>query len=202
MTTAYATWDFNGKPGVKDLAGLVYIDGGSLGGAPPTPEDAQASLDKLNQPDQSPFLDLLGLGVPWAAGVFNAVGSTAAREAPNELSVFDGYPLLPASLKPPVPATNAGGYGYGLDADTSPASLALVHVHIGHLADSGIPAGGPTASSEPSSAPPRFSPASRGWTGPRGITRGASRSTRPRSTTASTIRPRPCSTIMRPTATT
>jgi pimeloyl-ACP methyl ester carboxylesterase len=141
MTTAYATWDFNGKPGVKDLAGLVYIDGGSLGGAPPTAEDAQASLDKLNQPDQSPFLDLLGLGVPWAAGVFNAVGSTAAREAPDELSVFDGYPLLPGSLKPPVPATNAGGYGYGLDADTSPASLALVHVHIGHLADAGDPRG-------------------------------------------------------------
>jgi pimeloyl-ACP methyl ester carboxylesterase len=141
MTTAYATWDFNGKPGAKDLAGLVYIDGGSLGGTPPTAADAQASLDKLNQPDQSPFLDLLGLGVPWAAGVFNAVGSTAAREAPNELTVFDGYPLLPASLKPPVPATNAGGYGYGLDADTSPASLALVHVHIGHLADSGDPRG-------------------------------------------------------------
>ena len=29
ITTAYATWDFNGKPGAKDLAGLVYIDGGS-----------------------------------------------------------------------------------------------------------------------------------------------------------------------------
>ena len=28
ITTAYATWDFNGKPGVKGLAGLVFIDGG------------------------------------------------------------------------------------------------------------------------------------------------------------------------------
>jgi pimeloyl-ACP methyl ester carboxylesterase len=29
ITTAYATWDFDGRPGVKDLSGLVYIDGGS-----------------------------------------------------------------------------------------------------------------------------------------------------------------------------
>src|SRR5207249_3263584 len=33
ITTAYATWDFDGKPGAKDLAGLVFIDGGSS----PTP---------------------------------------------------------------------------------------------------------------------------------------------------------------------
>ena len=83
ITTAYATWDFNGKPGAKDLAGLVYIDGGSLGGTPPTAEQAQASLDRLQDPSQSPFLDLLGLGVPWAAGVFNAVGSTAGLEDPD-----------------------------------------------------------------------------------------------------------------------
>ena len=29
ITTAYATWDFGGRPGVKGLAGLVYDDGGS-----------------------------------------------------------------------------------------------------------------------------------------------------------------------------
>ncbi len=37
MTTAYATWDFNGKPGAKDLSGLVFIDGGSS----PTPASAR-----------------------------------------------------------------------------------------------------------------------------------------------------------------
>src|SRR4029453_18668980 len=36
ITTAYATWDFNGKPGARDLDGLVYIDGGSN----PTPVSA------------------------------------------------------------------------------------------------------------------------------------------------------------------
>ena len=29
VVTAYATWDFDGKPGADGLAGLVYIDGGS-----------------------------------------------------------------------------------------------------------------------------------------------------------------------------
>jgi pimeloyl-ACP methyl ester carboxylesterase len=139
MTTAYATWDFNGKPGADDLAGLVYIDGGSLGGTPPTAEQAQASLDQLS--NSSPFLDLLGLGVPWAAGVFNAVGSTAVLEDPDGASVFQDYPLTPASLKPPVPTTNRGSYGYALDTDTSPANLALVQVHIGSLAASGDPRG-------------------------------------------------------------
>ena len=42
VVTAYATWDFDGKPGADQLAGLVYIDGASrpapeassIGGAP------------------------------------------------------------------------------------------------------------------------------------------------------------------------
>ena len=29
ITSAYATWDFGGKPGARGLAGLVFIDGGS-----------------------------------------------------------------------------------------------------------------------------------------------------------------------------
>ena len=43
ITTAYATWDFNGKPGAKGLSGLVYIDGGS-GTEPLTPEEASEAL--------------------------------------------------------------------------------------------------------------------------------------------------------------
>ena len=29
ITTAYATWDFGGRPGARGLSGLVFIDGGS-----------------------------------------------------------------------------------------------------------------------------------------------------------------------------
>jgi len=40
IATAYATWDFGGRPGADDLSGLVYIDGGS---GPPTLNADQAT---------------------------------------------------------------------------------------------------------------------------------------------------------------
>jgi pimeloyl-ACP methyl ester carboxylesterase len=138
IATAYASWDFGGKPGAKDLSGLVLIDGGSLGGNPPTAEAAQTSLDNLNA-SSSPFLDLLGAGLPWSAGVFNAVGSNLALEEGTEPSIFQEWILLPGSLKPPMPANNRAGYGYAVDSDTSPSNLALVQVHVGNLAASGDP---------------------------------------------------------------
>src|SRR5215212_5837299 len=50
---AYAAWDFGGRAGFRDLAGLVLIDGGLLGwlrkGAsqPYTRDSARAAVDKL-----------------------------------------------------------------------------------------------------------------------------------------------------------
>src|SRR5690349_3274468 len=41
ITTAYATWDFDGEAGAKGLAGLVFIDGGSSP-IPVTPDSATA----------------------------------------------------------------------------------------------------------------------------------------------------------------
>jgi pimeloyl-ACP methyl ester carboxylesterase len=137
ITTAYATWDFNGKPGAKGLSGLVFIDGGSLGGAPPTAEQAQASLASLQS--SSPWLDLVGLGLPWTAGVFNALGSSAALIEPTAPSIASSFLLLPSSLRPPVPVTNRAQYGYAVDTETGPKNLALVQMHIGHLAASGDP---------------------------------------------------------------
>jgi pimeloyl-ACP methyl ester carboxylesterase len=137
ITVAYATWDFGGRAGAKDLDGLVLIDGGSSSGKTLTKGDARTLLDDLD--GKSPFLDLTGLGLPWSAGVFNIVGSAAARLEPDATSVLAGWPLLPANLRPPVTTTNAGGYGYAVDDDTSPSSLSLVHMHIGHLAASGDP---------------------------------------------------------------
>ncbi len=138
IAQAYATWDFKGRAGAKDLAGLVFIDGGGGDGRNPiSVTDAQARLDKLAT--GSPFLDLVGLGLPWAAGIFNAVGARTTLLAPNEPSTFQSWPLLPSYLKPPVPATNAAVYGYALDTETGPDSLALVRMHLGRLADSGDP---------------------------------------------------------------
>jgi hypothetical protein len=139
LTAAYATWDFGGRAGARDLAGLVFVDGagGSFGRPLPTAAEARDTLAALNAPDASPFLDL-GFG-PWEAGVFNAVGSTAARIAPRDVSVFEGWPFLPPVLQPPSSATNRGGYGFALDASTSPDSLALAHMHIGHLSTATSP---------------------------------------------------------------
>ncbi len=136
ITVAYATWDFNDHAGADDLAGLVLIDGGS-GGAPVKRAEAKKQLRDLDT--TSPFVDLTGLGLPWSAGVFNIVGSTLARLDPDAPSVVGDWPVLPANLKAPVPATNAGGYGHAFDDETSPESLRLVRMHIGSLALTGDP---------------------------------------------------------------
>ena len=136
IAIAYATWDFGGRAGAADLAGLVLIDGGS-GGAPIGKAEAREQLRQLD--GESPFLDLSGFGLPWAIGVLNAVGSTLAVQEPDAPAVLAGWQPLPGNLRPPVAATNAAGYGYAVDNDTSPANLVLVHMHIGGLAAAGDP---------------------------------------------------------------
>jgi pimeloyl-ACP methyl ester carboxylesterase len=142
LAISYAAWDFNGKPGYKDLAGTVLIDGGLLGSFDPyNLAQAQEAVTNLNQPDQSPFLDLLGIGVPEAAGLFAEVGSLYAKLAPTaDGSTLQNFTLLPAEFKPPVPATNRAILGYAFDRDSSPADLGLLHVNGGSLDTSVQPA--------------------------------------------------------------
>ena len=137
ITTAYATWDFNGKPGAKDLSGLVYIDGGS-NPTPITPEEATDSLEDLET--GSPWLAFGGIAAPFL-GIFSAAGSTGTVVNPDEVSLGWSFPFLPANLKPPVEPTNEAQFGYAVDADTSPPSLAAAQVNAGRLADSGEPRG-------------------------------------------------------------
>jgi pimeloyl-ACP methyl ester carboxylesterase len=137
-TVAYAAWDFNGHPGYKDLSGLVLIDGGLLGTfSTPSLATVKKRLAALKTGD--PFVDLLGLGIPWAAGAFAEVATLYAQKKPNEPSVLQQYPLIPTDLRPPVPATNEAALGYAFDASTSPAALELIQVHAGQLAASGNP---------------------------------------------------------------
>ncbi|MGK2932710.1 MAG: hypothetical protein ACSLFD_08070 [Solirubrobacterales bacterium] len=141
ITTAYATWDFNGTAGAKSVDGLVFIDGAGAREPEdlPTAEEAQTSLDGLAaQP--SPFITLVP-PFPWAAGVFNATGSSSALLEPNKASTVQNSPIIPANLKPPVPANNLAQYAYAVDDDTGPDSLALVQSNIGQLAASGDPRG-------------------------------------------------------------
>src|SRR6185295_16264210 len=83
ITTAYATWDFDGKAGAKGLSGLVFIDGGS-GPTPVTPEQATASLQSLE--NSPPWLTFGGIPAPFA-GLFNAAGSTGALIDPDSPSL-------------------------------------------------------------------------------------------------------------------
>jgi pimeloyl-ACP methyl ester carboxylesterase len=137
ITTAYATWDFNGKPGAKGLSGLVYIDGGS-NPAPISAEQATQSLQNLQ--NGTPWLAFGGIGAPFL-GLFTVTGSTGTVIDPGSPSLGQAFPLLPANLKPPVPATTEAQFGYAVDTETSPPSLIAAQVHAGRLAAGGEPRG-------------------------------------------------------------
>jgi hypothetical protein len=134
----YPAWDFGGRPGVRDLAGVVEIDGGAGGereGAATTAAQARELLARLDR--SGPFADLLGLGLPWIAGAFGELSALAASKEPTAPSVAATFPLLPPAFRTPFPATNRGQLGYAFDASTSPPGLALIQVRSGHLGDSG-----------------------------------------------------------------
>jgi hypothetical protein len=129
VVTAYATWDFGGQAGARNLAGLVYIDGGSS----PTPVSTQTAtqdLQTLDAPGASPWLSFGGIVAPYA-GLFEATGSASALLDPNAPSLGQTSGLLPTDIVPPVPVTNVGQYGYALNAATSPASLLAAQGHLG-----------------------------------------------------------------------
>jgi pimeloyl-ACP methyl ester carboxylesterase len=135
VVTAYATWDFHGKAGADQLAGLVYIDGGARPAV-----SATVAKNELQMFDagSSPWLTFGNIAAPFA-GLFNASGSTAMLIAPNQRSLGQGSGLLPSAIVPPVPVTNEGQYGYALNVGTSPMSLIAAQAHLGR----GISAKGP-----------------------------------------------------------
>ena len=140
LTTAYAAWDFNGRPGYKDIVGMVAIDGGLLGSFDSL-DSLQETQDAINQLESSnPFADLLGFGIPEITGLFAEVGGMYAHLAPNSpATTLQNFALLPGQFNPPYPVTTQGLFGYAFDRDTSPANLALIHMNGGTLAPSGDP---------------------------------------------------------------
>ncbi len=129
VVTAYATWDFAGRPGADGLAGLVYIDGGSLPvvGA----RAARRELHVLDSSETSPWLTFGGIPAPFA-GLFSSTGSLAALIDPNSQSLGQSSGLLAAfHLTPSVPVTNLAQFGYALNVPTSPAGLIAAQAHLG-----------------------------------------------------------------------
>ncbi len=139
LTVAYAAWDFNGRPGYKDLKGLVLIDGGLMGSFDAYDlAQARQAISDLQSSD--PFLDLLGVGIPEAAGLFAEIGGLYALKAPTApATTLQAFPLLPAEFNPPFPVTNRALVGYAFDRDSSPPALSLLHINGGSLAPSGNP---------------------------------------------------------------
>jgi pimeloyl-ACP methyl ester carboxylesterase len=135
VTTAYATWNFDGRPGAADLAGLVYDDGGSH----TTPVSAQRATAELQDLKAgSPWLAFSNIPAPFL-GLFSSTGSLGALIDPNAPALGQTFPLLPASLKPPVPVTNQALFGYDVDVKTSKLSFSA-QAHVGQLDTSVSPA--------------------------------------------------------------
>ena len=135
---AYAAWDFGGRPGYRDIDGLVLIDGGLLGSFK-SANLARARSELADIRSGNVFLDILGLGLPEINGIFTEVGALWAYKRPDEPSVLQQYPLLPDFVKPSVRVTNEALFGYAFDETTSPELLDIIHIRAGGLAESGDP---------------------------------------------------------------
>jgi hypothetical protein len=135
VAVAYASWDFAGRPGYKDLDGVVLIDGGLRGSFDSA--DLAKAKTRLAAIRKQPFLDLLGLGLPWVTGVLAESAAVLAIKEPTAPSVGQSFSLLPPIFKPPIPATNRGQFGFAFDATTSPKSLGLIQVRSGTLGADG-----------------------------------------------------------------
>jgi pimeloyl-ACP methyl ester carboxylesterase len=133
VVTAYATWDFGGKPGAEGLSGLVYDDGGSSP-VPVSKEEAEKELTTLSK--KSPWLAFGGIPSPFL-GLFSVLGASATVQFPEEASLAESFPLLPADLLPKnaegevLPVTNEAEFGYGVNYTTSPLPLIAAQVHAG-----------------------------------------------------------------------
>ena len=143
LTDVYATWDFNGTAGYKDLSGLVLVDGGSRGtfGSGPSDSAIAASLTDINT--GVPFSSLIA-GVPsYYLGVFPELTAKFAKLNPAANSVMQGllggFPAFSA-FTTSAKLNNAAQLGYAFDRDTSPTSVGLLHINAGGLTTPANPA--------------------------------------------------------------
>jgi hypothetical protein len=140
LTAAYGAWDFNGRPGYKDIEAMVLIDGGLLGSFDVIDDLAEAEAAIAELEAGSPFADLFDLGIPEAHGLFADVGGAFARLDPlGSAATLESFPLLPPAFDPSGSVTNRALLGHAFDRDTSPPDLSILHVNAGGVADGGDP---------------------------------------------------------------
>lgn len=139
---AYAAWDFDGRPGHRDLAALALVDGGVRGAFDGTGEPVHNAPDEVRQrlaaiEDGAVFdmtLSAVGLGDrAESTQIWYQLAGWYAHTDPDGRSVLQ--PRMPEALRPPVPVTNAALLGTLVDTGFGwPNDIS---VHSGHLADSG-----------------------------------------------------------------
>jgi pimeloyl-ACP methyl ester carboxylesterase len=142
QVAAYAAWDFKGRPGYRDLAGMVFIDGGLLGfigTGTAQPYTRASALKAVRDARKQPFNDVLGLGIPAIAQIFGQVVGTFAFKDPDSASALQNEALVPQYLKRDFPVTNEAFMGTIFDATYAPPSFAALRAHSGELAPEGDP---------------------------------------------------------------
>lgn len=139
IALAYAAWDFNGRPGYRDLSGLVLIDGGmhdEWAGEGVvyrvTPAQATAWLHDIQSGQAFDESSALTPGHPETLAILLQLAGALAQNAPHAPSRL--APYLPAALAPTTPVTNAGLLGWLLD---SHALVPDLSVNSGRLTPSG-----------------------------------------------------------------
>jgi hypothetical protein len=147
---AYATWNFHGHPGYKDLAGLLQVDGAEFGAFdaylkrtdyyPPylTKRDAKRGLA---QHDKQSEFGIAGAPLPvplWTVGVLPEIACQFAIEDPQGTSVLQS--AVPEILRklvglPRFPITNEALMG----VYTTDHLFSAFQMRTGRLAASGSP---------------------------------------------------------------
>jgi pimeloyl-ACP methyl ester carboxylesterase len=142
---AYAAWDFAGKPGYQDLAGLILIDGGvhdAFAGEGykyrVTSEDAARRLEQIASgarfaDDLNKLWGLKG-GSDLVPIDYQLAGVYALKDPHGPSALQD---RLPKAMQPPQRLTNAALLGWLLDTHAPAADL---QVHSGHFdaAETGV----------------------------------------------------------------
>lgn len=148
----YAAWDFDGRPGYRDLAAIVLADGGvydAYSGAGMefglTLDAAKGWLGAIENEGaafENATSEATGLGArPESAAIWFQLTAQHALRDPHGPSALAGR--LPEDARPPGPVTNLGLFGWLLDAGHRHPSYS---VHAGRLSDSGDWIdGGPTS---------------------------------------------------------
>jgi len=139
---AYAAWDFDGHPGYRDLAGLVFLDGGVLGafdgGGEPFDNSPANVAKRLAAISGGAVFDMslaaVGVGTrSESTQIWYQLAGWYAHVDPHGTSVLQ--PRLPEKLRPSTTITNAALLG--LLADQSFEWPNDISVHSGTFSPTG-----------------------------------------------------------------